>query len=68
MLFNAKQLDYEVHNQTNQFLKDFDFEEYICNKKMISSYSDGKLRGKIFYKKYESTQSTLDIIDDFKMF
>jgi len=49
MLFNAKQLDYEVHNQTNQFLKDFDFEEYICNKKMISSYSDGKLRGKIFY-------------------
>jgi hypothetical protein len=32
-LFNSKQLNIEFHNQTDQFLKDFDFEEYICNKK-----------------------------------
>jgi hypothetical protein len=66
MLFNSKQIGYEIQNQANQFLTEFDIEDYICNKKMVSTYSDGMLKKRIFYKKYEGTQTTLE--DDFKMF
>jgi len=65
-LFNITQLDFEIQNQTNRFLSEFDIEEYVCNKKMVSTYSEGILRKQIFYKKYEGIQTRLD--DDYKMF
>lgn len=67
-LFNTKQLDNEIKKQADQFLLEFDFEEYICNKKMLSTYSEGTLRKKMFYKKYEGVQARFDEFDDFKMF
>ena len=65
VLFNSKQLDFELENQANQFLIEFDFEEYISNKKMLSNDPNGSLKKRIFYKKYESRQASLD--DDYKM-
>lgn len=66
VLYNSKQLEFELNNQTNQFLLEFDIEDYISSKRMISN--DKNLKKSIFYKKYESgqtSQTTLD--DDFTM-
>lgn len=67
LLFNTNQLSHEIKNQADQFLVEFDFEDYICNKKMLSTYSDGSLRRKMFHKKYEGRQMTFGE-DDYKMF
>lgn len=61
-IFNSKIINKELNNQTNHFLNEFDFENYVCNKNMICHYKQGALMKSLFYKK---NQSTLD--DNFRM-